>query len=485
MRFSIAIFLVIITGLLISPVFVHAGADCYVDADADADSGGDGSKENPYIKISKALEKDCKDISIKTGTYSNDIILENGVEIEGESRDDVVITGKVTMKDNSEIGKVTIKGEGVYVSDNADVEIVDVIIKNSGIGIETLGGGNLMVKNSEIFGNRKGFYIQAGKNINITSSNIYNNTEEGVDIRSNVDGIISGNIIEENGEGGIEVVLGKSELTISNNKIRHNHASGIATQFYDFASELGGIKINNNTISGNSDFAVTCKIPSGGKLSANYWSKSVSFIGNKIDGNKDGVFAPSCNFSNLEIINATKTKEELEVEEQVRLEILEKLKEDPGKSLGSIKINQTASGHLNLRAGSSISNEIIGSVKSGEEYEYAGKENGWYKTIVSDSLWGWVSGDYVEEIIIKEEIQQEEKEEEITTKNPPKEEILGEVQKDDKRENNDTIIFGFVITILILFLIFLFSPLPDKIFGRKKEIVIPTKGRDDINIDNF
>jgi len=56
--------------------------------------------------------------------------------------------------------------------------------------------------------------------------------------------------------GGIEVIAGKSQLTISNNSIRYNKASGIAIQFYRENSDLGELKIKGNTLEYKNKFGL-------------------------------------------------------------------------------------------------------------------------------------------------------------------------------------------------------------------------------------
>lgn len=299
------IMLTIVSGLFLHPAFVVAKETCYVDADADDD--GDGSKDDPYTKISKALSKDCTKIIVDKGTYKDDITLGDSVTIEGESG--VTITGSVTMKDDTTLKEVTVSGGGISVDDDADVDIDDVKITGAGIGIETTGRGKLTVKDSYITGNGKGLYIQAGKDIKITDSDVSDNDEEGIDIRANVDGTISDNDIYSNGESGIEVILGKSELYISNNSIKKNSASGIAAQYYTESSSLGAVKITGNTITDNKDFGINCKAPSGGNPGADYWSASTNMTSNKVSDNKDGDFSPSCSFSVDEVTSATMTKQ--------------------------------------------------------------------------------------------------------------------------------------------------------------------------------
>ena len=332
MKFKILfIFLsVIIAGFTINPVFVIAKTNCYVDKSAEDD--GDGSSDEPYKKISKALDKGCKKITVEKGIYKDPITLGSGVKIIGKSRDGVVITGKIKMKDNSELDKVTVSGSGIDVDKGADVDVENSKIKDAHIGIKTLGNGTLTVEDTSFSGNRKAFYLQRGKNVKITGCKVYNNSEEGIDIRSNVDGVISHNEIYSNGESGIEVILGKSDLRIENNSIKKNRASGIATQYYKEASKLGGVKIIGNTITGNKDYGINCKIPSGGSPAADYWSNSIGMHSNKISDNKDGNFSETCHFDKDMTSNANKTKQQME-QEQKEIEELKGEKEKQQKTI--------------------------------------------------------------------------------------------------------------------------------------------------------
>ena len=314
MKFIIFIFVVVMTtGLLSSPVFVMASNTCYVDEDADGDE--DGSKDDPYQEIEKALDEDCEKIIVSKGTYKDDIII-GDTEIEGKDKDDVIITGKITMKNGAHLKQVTVSSSGVDVKNGARVVIEDAKIKNTNIGINTEGDGKLTVDDVVLYDNRKAMYLQKGTNVKITNSEVYDNDEEGIDIRANVDGIISGNSIHDNGESGIEVIVGKSELDIINNKIKKNGASGIAAQYYTSAGKLGGVKIKDNTITNNKDFGINCKAPSGGNPGVEYWTKSMEMLANKVYDNKDGEFSDSCYFSAEKVSDATKTKKQKEEEQK-------------------------------------------------------------------------------------------------------------------------------------------------------------------------
>jgi len=312
MKLAIAYLFIVImtTGLLSNPVFVFASDTCYVDKDTDDD--GDGSDDEPYQNIEEALYKDCDKIIVEKGIYKDDITIGQDVEIDGVEVENVIIVGKVIMKDGSELKNITVSDSGIDVADGASVKIDNVKIKNASTGIETVGNGMLSVKNSVLYGNGKAMYLQKGKNVELTNNEVYDNDEEGIDIRANVSGIISKNSIYSNGENGIEVILGKSDLKIYDNKIKKNGASGIVAQYYISTSKLGGVKIKDNIITDNKDYGINCKAPSGGNPGVDYWTKSMEMLANKVYDNKDGDFSEACYFDTQKIDNAIKTKKQQE-----------------------------------------------------------------------------------------------------------------------------------------------------------------------------
>ncbi len=301
----------IFAGFLLGPSFVVAKT-CYVNHDS---QNGNGSKDKPYKAIGKALEEKCTKVKVKDGKYKESITLRKGVSLEGEG-DDTIVVGKVKMNDDSSLEDVFVDDGGVEILKNAKVNINNVRIEHAHIGIVTVGTGKLTVKNCKIKHNGKGLYLQYGKDVDLQNNVIANNGEEGVDIRANVDGIINGNIIESNKEGGIEVILGKSELKIMNNSIKHNKASGIAVQFYKENSSVGSVTISGNKLVGNGNYGIDCKIPSGGRPMVDYWSKSINFGYNFVSGNGKGSLSAQCKFKNDEIEEATLTKEEIEEKKQ-------------------------------------------------------------------------------------------------------------------------------------------------------------------------
>jgi parallel beta-helix repeat protein len=305
-KIKFTLFLILAVGIFFGPVFVFA-KECYVDR---SKSDGDGSKKHPYQTIEKALKKKCEKIKIAKGSYDKDIIIPSGVEIQGVG-EKTVIKGLITISNKVNVKNLYIKGKGVVVSEGASVKISKVKISNASIGIKTEGDGKLTLTNSTIVHNGKGLYLRHDTKINLENNKIINNRGEGVDIRTNVDGVIQDNIIDSNKEGGIEAVIGRSDLIISNNSLKHNKASGIALQFYREHNELGNVKISGNTLVGNGNYAIDCKNPSGGHVKDGYWSKSVTFSYNKISSNGKGELSGLCQFKNDEIDRAQKTTEEI------------------------------------------------------------------------------------------------------------------------------------------------------------------------------
>ncbi len=234
---------------------------------------------------------------LKAKEYKQDFTVSAGETLSGKGQGKTVIEGTIKMKNGSKLRNLTVKKGRIVVASGANVLIENVTITRASTknAIVTTGGGTLTVRNSKITKSGKGMYIQRGKNIVITGNVITGNREEAIDIRSNVSGIISGNVITGNGESAIEVILGKSTLKITNNKLIGNGSSGIAAQFYSLAQSTGAIVVSGNTISRNRNYGIDCKLPSGGSPSANYWRKSIRMERvNTVSANSRGALAPRC-----------------------------------------------------------------------------------------------------------------------------------------------------------------------------------------------
>lgn len=296
--------------------------DIYVDADAS--SGGDGSDDDPYKTIEKAIDEadDEDEIYIDNGDYDEDLVIDKRVKLFGEDVKDVVIEGKIEIKDNVEAQDLTIDGN-VVVKSGADIIFDNLIIKDaSGIAVDALAGnGEIVIKNSTIKNSgTKGVYAQRGRDVVISGCNVYDNDEEGLDLRSNVDGVVSGNNIYDNGESGLEFLVSDSSLQVKNNTLKNNGSSGIAAQFYEDYDKEGEISITGNTITGNDKYGLDCNRPQGGDPEADYWSNSITVEDNTISGNDDGSISKDCKLSQTNTAQEEAEKKKQEEERQKEIE---------------------------------------------------------------------------------------------------------------------------------------------------------------------
>ncbi len=277
------------------PTAEAASYDYYVK---DGESG-DGSEGSPFGSISDALDelrdKGGDSIYVAKGSYSEGFTLPKGVALTGADQGDVIITGLVQMGDDTKLSKVTLaSGGNILALKGADVAIEKVRVKNAPIvGIKAEEGrGTITVRDSVIEGSRKGLYMQAGNEVKFEGLEVRDNTEEGLDIREKVSGTIEKSEFRDNGESGIEVVLGDSNLVIRSSTFSGNGASGIATQFFKGAKDVGDVKIEGNRLSKN-DWGIDCKAPQGGS-SRFYFLNSLRISGNTFADNRDGEIAKSC-----------------------------------------------------------------------------------------------------------------------------------------------------------------------------------------------
>jgi len=302
--------------------------DIYVDADAG--SGGDGSDDDPYNTLEKAIdEADSEDdIYIDNGDYDEDLVIDKRVQLFGEDVKDVVIKGKIEIKDNVEAQDLTIDGN-VVVKSGADIIFDNLIIKDAPkIAVDAYpGNGEIVIKNSTIKNSgTKGVYAQKGRDVIISGCNVYGSEEEGLDLRSNVDGVVSGNNVYDNGESGLEFLVSDSGLQVKNNTFKNNGSNGIAAQYYEDYDEKGEILISGNTITGNDKYGLDCNRPQGGDPEADYWSNSITVEDNTISGNDDGSISKDCGLSQINTAQEEAEKKKQEEERQKEIEENEKEK---------------------------------------------------------------------------------------------------------------------------------------------------------------
>lgn len=292
----------------------HAATyDIYVNAKND--SGVENGTENhPYRTIAEGIKaalqnkESRRKIFVANGNYDGGIVLEKSVELYGENKEKTIIKGSgqayaVRMTHQAKIENFSLeKGKtGILVGKNSAVKIEKCQIKNFGkIGIEienSKGSAKkAIVKNSQIFGGKgKGVYVHPGKRtIELENNKIYDNGEEGIDLRSGVKGVIKNNKLYKNKENGIELVVGDARLRIFQNEIQNNRASGISLQFYKSAPGLGNILVKKNKIDRNWEYGIRCGAPSGGNVPVGYWKNSAVLEATSFSGNRISQFNQDC-----------------------------------------------------------------------------------------------------------------------------------------------------------------------------------------------
>ncbi|MBM3256443.1 MAG: right-handed parallel beta-helix repeat-containing protein [Candidatus Moranbacteria bacterium] len=284
-------------------------ADIYVDKNS-ANSEEDGSEANPYHTLASALVKTAsnpennRQIYVKAGNYQEEITLPDNSILTGENKDTVIINREnlegstVTAGKNSVIENVTIRG-GNYgltipaykksVIRNCKIEEtkrIGIWIKHS----NKLPDNGVEIWDSIIANNaRKGLYGES-RYLYFLNNRFEDNGEEGIDLRSKINGVLSNNIISNNGEGGIETEIRKVVLEISGNTLSQNQSNGITL---NNRTNVGGkVIIKNNTLSGNHKYGIRC---AGSKNWTNkLWKKSVNNSHNSFSGNIKRDISKSC-----------------------------------------------------------------------------------------------------------------------------------------------------------------------------------------------
>jgi hypothetical protein len=284
---------IILMIVVIFPVFVMAGRDHDVYVDAKANGTQNGSTSHPYKTIKQATKKanDHTKIHVANGTYHENVELGDGVELYGHDKDDVIIDGDddkatVTMKDDSKINKVTIKGGkyGIKISDDEEASIIECIIKDNdqdGIHIENAGlkkSTLVAISENEIKENgRAGIYSQK-RRLSIVDNDILNNKSDGIDLENSASAWIADNKINGNSGSGMKLRIDGSNIWTKNNTYRNNDHEGLEVSFMGGAGRVNiaksdFIKNNRNGVAKVQNFALSA-------ASANLWNKYLTFENN-------------------------------------------------------------------------------------------------------------------------------------------------------------------------------------------------------------
>lgn len=276
--------------------------------------------------LEKAIKSGKKQI-LFSGKENDDITIKKGVAVTGVSVDKATITGNIKMEDGSSLSNVNVAAKGIVITiaKGASATLSNVTVRGGDeMGIYAPGGGGtLTVKNSRITKNRKGFYVLPGKNLNLSGNIVSENKEEGLDVRTGNSGTLVGNQFINNGEGGAEIIAGGANFKLIRNTFAGNKASGLAIQSYSGGGKTAGsMVLQENTFANNGKYGVDCNAPSSGGGGVAFFRSTVKAIDNVLRGNGQGTISRECGIVNrssavpeAEKETGTETEEEAEIDE--------------------------------------------------------------------------------------------------------------------------------------------------------------------------
>lgn len=238
------------------PVFAF-GSSKVVFVDKDANGSEEGTSAHPYQSISKALNhvKGGTEVRIKNGEYKENITIPKDVKIVGDSnkREKVVIKAKndnrpaVTMKDESELSYVTVKGgqHGVRIQSDAKAHLYNVVVKDSdhdGIHIDSAKTDKrhrVLLDTVEITHNDRAGIFAEKRFIVLINSYITLNKGDGVDFAMGTEAWLENNSFSGNKGSGLKLVLDDSEIWSKKNNIRNNGREGVEVNTYGTPGTIG------------------------------------------------------------------------------------------------------------------------------------------------------------------------------------------------------------------------------------------------------
>ncbi len=284
-------------GLVIAllPVFALGGKKTRIFVDSRANGEQKGSSRDPFKTINQAMKEanERTEIHVASGTYKENIVMKEGVEIFGESTSKVIIEAEnnddpvVTMKHKTVINEVTLKGGkyGVKVKGNAKASIIDCTIKdNQKDGIiaeegDVKGTKRVSISKTEIRNNGRAGIFSHKRRLSVTDNNIHDNESDGIDLEKGTSAWIAGNNVKDNDGSGIKVRVDGSNIWTRKNTVRDNKREGMEVEF---DGKAGRVNVAKSEFTENrrfgiariQDFKLT---PESGKL----WDKYLTFVDGK------------------------------------------------------------------------------------------------------------------------------------------------------------------------------------------------------------
>jgi hypothetical protein len=253
--------------------------DVYVDA-KNVSGIEDGTETYPFNTITEGIEAvvSGKSVIVAAETYNEQLVINKGITLRGESKNNTFITGNgftgnlITITaDNVTISGFSIYGKsntfiGIYSDSYSSIEISENIIQNhrgSGIFYQRTSGdfiSGIYVYNNEVSFNLKNGIKIMGTGTGIIESNTIKKNTNGIEACNSVSLEVKKNIINDNIVIGI-LCQENSSLLIWGNEITFNIYGikvGMLSSDTTNPDIGGGIKngVGQNKITGNSNYGI-------------------------------------------------------------------------------------------------------------------------------------------------------------------------------------------------------------------------------------
>lgn len=284
------------------PFLVSASSSKKVYVDDSASGTKNGTSSHPYKTIKEALKhvKKGGEVYIRKGTYKENIVVPEDINIVGADKEKVIIEAKdknstvIILKGKASLNKLTIKGGsyGVKVDDGGRVNISNCKIKdNKKNGIEIKGinaneSRKVSITDSDIEDNGgNGVYSQT-RYLVIMDSEIENNRINGVQLEKGVRTWLEKVSFERNYKDGLNVKLGYARVYTKRLTFKDNRRNGVEV----IGEGINGtVSLQKAKITGNRGYAVT-KVQLGNVIQKS-WGISIS-KDTVMTGNAKGTISP-------------------------------------------------------------------------------------------------------------------------------------------------------------------------------------------------
>jgi len=240
------------------------------------------SKSSQTIQSAIDSAKFGDTVHIKSGVYTESLTLKDGIILQGEDCNTVIIEGdirlgpvlKIENRQNAHISKLTLRHyNSDIIEDNSEGQWPVVQIKNSGALLEHLiicdsSSNGIRIENDHshvnhvlivdctIYNNRShGVLVRGDGNVELKNNTCVNNKRNGIHFMDYSDGIVQGNLCKNNVHNGM-TIQDNAGVEVSANTFCENKWTGIffcsnsefnVSDNNCFDNGLNGIEIKGQT----------------------------------------------------------------------------------------------------------------------------------------------------------------------------------------------------------------------------------------------